>query len=158
MTFRALMIAVISASAALSACQTPATEPTEPEITNVAASDDSSDDCLRPLRISGFARVDDRHVLVSAATKSNQFLIETRSNCRDLEWADKLAIRSTSSLSCVDKFSKIYATSFSDRNTPGLGCFVKSVERVESLEDAKSIAQKREEARIVADAKKSDKK
>lgn len=115
------------------------------------------DNCLRPVRMSGFSEIDNRHILVKAPNRANQFLVETKTNCSDLKWAKAVSIKSQSNMSCVDKFSKLYPVSSSPTDRPSIGCYVKSVERVESREAAKAIANARAVARKAAHQKTTDK-
>lgn len=155
MAHRIVFTMIIAGYMGLSACQS--TEVSSPAADKTASEQAEKDNCLRPVRMSGFADIDNRHILISAPTRPHQFLVETRSSCQDLEWAQSVSFKTQSNLSCVDKFSKLYPISTSRSGTPSLGCYVKSVERVESLDAAKAIASERAEARKTA-SKKSEEK
>jgi hypothetical protein len=80
------------AALALGACTTP------PETAQGAPPADR--DCFNADQINGYGVVDDRHVRVTVGV-NRDYILTTMFNARDLDWTQRIAIRSTTGWICT---------------------------------------------------------
>lgn len=103
-----------------------------------ADSDDENQDrnteCIYARNISGFNTIDDRHVLFTSGV-NKKHLVTTFGRCHQLQWAETIAIKTTSSWTCSYSNDNII---YNDGTGPRR-CPIADITRVESMDEAREI-------------------
>lgn len=90
--------------------------------------------CLWANSISGWSEIDDRHLLVRAPTRSKTYLMSFKRSCRDMKWAQKIAVDSFSNRICSNSQAKIIPLDTHAHRH--FGCYVDDIVRVKDKEAA----------------------
>ncbi len=136
-------------------CATPANDTASTENAAVESADENSETvCLRNSSISGFTAIDERHILVTAPTRSKTYMITTMGRCMNLDHTHQLVIDS-GPMSCVTKFDRI---KFRDSAAFPETCPIKSIDKVADKEAALALIAERagENASEVEDKESED--
>ncbi len=97
----------------------------------------SNDACFRTASVSGYQVVDDTHLVIEAPTRARTYLLTFYQRCDDIAWSNAAALSSFGARACSGDFAKVITRGHAGR-TPEV-CRIKTVERVASLEEAKSL-------------------
>jgi hypothetical protein len=93
--------------------------------------------CFRTASVSGYQVVDDTHVVIEAPTRTRTYLLTFYQRCNDIAWSNAAALSSFGTRACSGDFAKVITRGHAGR-TPEV-CRIKTVERVASLDEAKSL-------------------
>ena len=110
----------------------------EPLASDAAAATPPASTCVRNKSITGYEVLDERHLLITAPTRSRTYMITTRSDCRELRFGHTVLISSYSS--CVRRNDKIYVPD----ELVASRCFIESVEWVEDKDAAFKLIEARD--------------
>ena len=98
--------------------------------------------CIHVSSINGFNPIDPKHLTISVGA-SKTYLVTLFSRCRELNWSEKIAIKSHSSWTCSNSKDRILVD--------GDRCMISKIELVENRKAARELVEKRNPKRSRSD-------
>ena len=100
-------------------------------------------ECFNIQSISSWSTLDDKHLYVKGVGAANHYLLTMFSRCPGIRSAQVLAFSNQTNRLCSNDFGRV---TYRDGSTP-YSCRINDIERVNSRDEAKAIAEARKNAK-----------